>query len=125
MLLFRRAPRLEHSLAEARTLLAELPAAPAPEAGAAAPRKRPAAARERAARQRVERLEAALAELPGVQAAKPAAEQDKARVSRTDPPARVWEATGYGTRQRGSGRPVSFARWLNTERIDQFSAPSR
>jgi transposase len=94
---FRRESRLEQSLAEARTLLAELQATPAAP-GTMVPSKRHAAARQRAARERVARLEAALAELPSVQAAKPAAEQEKARVSSTDPPARVMKMADGGFR---------------------------
>ena len=95
---FRCAPRLEQSLSQARALLAELQAAPPAEGGAAAPTKRPAAARPRAARERVERLEAALAELPSVPAAKPAAKPDEARVSSTDPVARVMKMVDEGFR---------------------------
>jgi len=95
---FRRAPRLEQSLAQARTLLAELQATPARPPDGAAPTKRQAAARQRAARERVERLEAALAELPSVHAAKPAAKQDEVRVSSTDPVARVMKMADGGFR---------------------------
>jgi hypothetical protein len=46
----------------------------------------------------VERLEAALAELPAAQAAKPAAEREEARVSSTDPEARVMKMPDGGFR---------------------------
>ena len=56
------------------------------------------AAQERAAGERVERLEAALAEMPAARAAKKAAERDKARVSSTDPEARVMKMPDGGYR---------------------------
>ncbi len=56
------------------------------------------AAQERAVRERIARLEAALAELPAVQAAKPAAERAEARVSSTDPQARVMKMADGGFR---------------------------
>jgi len=56
------------------------------------------AAQGRAARERVERLQAALVELPTVQAAKPADERGEARVSSTDPEARVMKMADGGFR---------------------------
>jgi hypothetical protein len=56
------------------------------------------AAQERAAHERVERLEQALAELPAVRAAKPADERGEARVSSTDPEARVMKMADGGFR---------------------------
>jgi hypothetical protein len=56
------------------------------------------AAQERAAGERVERLEAALDEMPAVRAAKKAADRDKARVSSTDPEARVMKMPDGGYR---------------------------
>jgi hypothetical protein len=56
------------------------------------------AARERAAAERIARLEAALAELPAVQAAKSADQQAEARVSTTDPEARVMKMADGGFR---------------------------
>jgi len=93
---FHRQATLEHCLAEARTLLAtvDVPQASAPDDVTA----REQAARERAARERVARLEAALAELPAAQAAKPAAERAEARVSSTDPEARVMKMPDGGFR---------------------------
>jgi len=93
---FRRQPTLEKALAQAQetqTQVAQL--------GAAATDTRTAAqqaAQERAAQERVARLEAALAEMPAVQAAKPAAERDQARVSSTDPEARVMKMPDGGYR---------------------------
>jgi hypothetical protein len=52
------------------------------------------AAQERAAQERVERLTAALGELPAVRAVKPAEERGDARVSSTDPEARVMARSG-------------------------------
>jgi transposase len=56
------------------------------------------AAQERAAQERVERLTAALAELPAVRAVKPADERGDARVSSTDPEARVMKMADGGFR---------------------------
>jgi transposase len=56
------------------------------------------AAQARAARERVERLEAALAELPAVRAAKPVDERAEARVSSTDHEARVMKMADGGFR---------------------------
>jgi transposase len=93
---FHRQPTLEQALAQARALVAALehPRAPAAER----PRPREHAARERAARERVTRLEAALVERPAVQAAKPADARQHARVSSTDPEARVMKRADGGYR---------------------------
>jgi hypothetical protein len=56
------------------------------------------AARKRAARERVARLEAALAEMPAAQAAKEPDKKDEARVSSTDPQARVMKMPDGGFR---------------------------
>ena len=56
------------------------------------------AAQERAAQERVDRLTAALAELPAARAVKPAAERGDARVSSTDPEARVMKMADGGFR---------------------------
>ena len=105
---FHRQPTLEQSLAEARAVLAALHAAERAPADAAdpadddrddGPTPRQRAARERAARERVERLEAALAELPAVRAAKKTTkERAAARVSTTDPEARVMKMADGGFR---------------------------
>lgn len=106
---FHRQPTLEKSLAEARAVLAALPtaeqtqAAQAPggdqDEGGDGPTPRQRAARERAARERIERLEAALAELPAVRAAKQTTkEREEARVSTTDPEARVMKMADGGFR---------------------------
>ncbi len=93
---FHRQATLAKCLAEARELLTavEVPSDCAAEALTACEQ----AARERAARERVERLEAALAELPAAQAAKPIAERGEARVSSTDPEARVMKMPDGGFR---------------------------
>jgi len=93
---FRRQPTLEKALAQSQALVAQLEqAAEADTEGRTAAQK---AAQERAAREGVERLEAALAEMPAVKAAKKAAERDKARVSSTDPEARVMKMPDGGYR---------------------------
>jgi len=56
------------------------------------------AAQERAVRERVARLEAALDAMPAARAAKKPDEQDKARVSSTDPEARVMKMPDGGYR---------------------------
>jgi transposase len=92
---FHRQATLEKCLAEARTLLATLEA---PAADAEPITAREQAAQERAARERVERLEAALAEMPAAQAAKSVTERGAARVSSTDPEARVMKMPDGGFR---------------------------
>jgi transposase len=64
----------------------------------AATNRRQQAARARAARERVERIERALAELPAVEAAKKPDDKAKARVSTTDPEARVMKMADGGFR---------------------------
>jgi transposase len=95
---FRREATLEKRLAEARAVVAALTAPQAPETEPAARSARVQAAQERAATEQVARLEAALAELPAAQAAKPTAEQADARVSTTDPTARVMKMADGGYR---------------------------
>jgi transposase len=93
---FRRQPTLEEALQEAevqvRTLRAEVESDPA------ATTKRQQAARQRAATERTERIQAALAQLPQIAAAKKAKERDKARASTTDPDARVMKMGDGGFR---------------------------
>ena len=93
---FHRQATLEKCLAEAHLLLATLEAPSAADAEPVTAREQ--AAQERAARERVERLEAALVELPAAQAAKPVAERGEARVSSTDPEARVMKMPDGGFR---------------------------
>jgi transposase len=94
---FHRQATLEKSLAEAEALLAALRAgAGPPEDGPPSARQR--AARERAARERVERVRAALAGLPAARAAKEPAKRGEARVSATDPEARVMKMADGGFR---------------------------
>lgn len=93
---FHRQATLEKHLAEAKELLATMEAPSAAKTTALSAREQ--AARERAARERLERLEAALAELPAAQAAKPAAKRGEARVSSTDPAARVMKMPDGGFR---------------------------
>jgi transposase len=93
---FRREPTLEKALQQAQVLQAQVE-----QLGEAAGDRRTAvqkAAQERSARERVERLEAALDEMPTAKAAKKAAERDKARVSSTDAEARVMKMPDGGYR---------------------------
>jgi transposase len=92
---FRREATLEKCLAAAKAQVAALTA---PTAAPEPIDARTQAARERAAAERVARLEAALAELPAAQAAKPADKQAEARVSTTDPAARVMKMADGGFR---------------------------
>ena len=62
------------------------------------PTARQRAARERAARERAERVTAALAAMPAAQAAKEPAKREQARVSATDPEARVMKMADGGFR---------------------------
>lgn len=93
---FRRRPTLEEHLEEARkqveTLKKELEGDPA------AANRRQQAARERAARERTERLQKALEQMPQVEAKKDKKDKDKARVSTTDPDARVMKMADGGYR---------------------------
>jgi len=75
-----------------RALKAELEADPA-EAS-----RRERAARERAVREREARVEAALAEMPAVEEKRKPTQKDKARVSTTDPQARVMKMADGGYR---------------------------
>src|SRR5438132_425718 len=90
---FRREESLHQSLEQARAVLAAVQAAGVAEGPTQdAPATRTPgqqAAQQRAAEERVARVEAALAELPAVRAAKTEAKAPQARVSTTDPEARV------------------------------------
>ena len=92
---FRREATLEKCLATAKAQVATLTTPAATTEPVAA---RTQAARARAAAERVARLEAALAELPAAQAAKAADKQAAARVSTTDPQARVMKMADGGFR---------------------------
>jgi len=95
---FRREATLEKCLAAAQAAVTAL-TAEAPEAPDTAPLSAARqAARERAAAERVAHLEAALAALPAVQAAKAADKQAEARVSTSDPAARVMKMADGGFR---------------------------
>ncbi len=93
---FRRKPTLEEALVEAESQLATLRAELEADPGAATARQR--AARERAARERTERLQKALEHMPEIEAARKAAERNKARASTTDPEARVMKMADGGFR---------------------------
>jgi transposase len=101
---FRREKTLEECLAEAeeqvKTLRKEIEDDPA------AGNKRQQAARERAAREREERVKQALEQLDEVRSKKAAKDRDKARVSTTDPDARVMKFANGGF---GPGFNVQFA----------------
>jgi transposase len=93
---FRRRPRLEQfrdeAAAQVESLKKELATDPA------AATRRQQAARQRAAADRAARLRQALEQLPQAEASKPAKEKDKARVSTTDPEARVMKMGDGGFR---------------------------
>ena len=93
---FRRRKTLEECHEEARhqidALREELQADP----GASS--KRQKAALQRAARERAERIQRALDEMPNAESKKKAGEKDKARVSTTDPEARVMKMADGGFR---------------------------
>jgi transposase len=93
---FRRERTLEKALEQAQALQAQVE-----QLGETDGDRRTAvqkAAQQRTARERVERLEAALDEMPIAKAAKKAADRDKARVSSTDPEARVMKMPDGGYR---------------------------
>ena len=92
---FRREATLEKCLAAAQAAVATLTAVAADTASLSAGSQ---AARVRAATERVAHLEAALAELPAVQAVKSMDQQAEARVSTTDPAARVMKMADGGFR---------------------------
>jgi transposase len=94
---FHRQATLEQSLAEAEALLAAVGAGAGPPDDEP-PTARQRAARARAARERVERVKAALAGIPAAQAAKEPAQREQARVSSTDPAARVMKMADGGFR---------------------------
>ena len=93
---FRRRKTLEQHRAEAaaqvEALQAELDADPA------ATSRRQQKARERAARERAERVAEALAQLPALEAKKKPGDKGEARVSTTDPAARVMKMADGGFR---------------------------
>lgn len=93
---FHRRGTLEKCLSAARQQVAELKK---DLEGAANPRtERAQAARERVARERQERIERALEEMEKVEASKKPEEREKARVSSTDPEARVMKMADGGFR---------------------------
>jgi hypothetical protein len=93
---FRRRPTLEEALAQAQEQLDALQKE-AQEDPAASDRRRHAAQR-RAARERIERVQAALARLPELEAKKKPDERDKARCSTTDATATVMKMADGGFR---------------------------
>jgi transposase len=94
---FHRQATLEKSLVEAEALLAALRAGEEPPDDEP-PTARQRAARERAARERAARVKAALAGIPAARAAKEPAQREQARVSATDPEARVMKMADGGFR---------------------------
>ncbi|MFZ1990741.1 MAG: IS1182 family transposase [Alphaproteobacteria bacterium] len=93
---FHREATLSKSLEKAQAQVQVLEQARAAETSGLSAREQ--VAQERAAQERVERLTAALAELPAVRAVKPADERGDARVSSTDPEARVMKMADGGFR---------------------------
>jgi transposase len=93
---FRRQSRLEEFRDEAQAQVEALKKELATDATAGTRRQQ--AARQRAAENRAARLRQALEQLPQVEASKPAKEKDKARVSTTDPDARVMKMGDGGFR---------------------------
>jgi len=130
---FRREASLQQSLEEAHAVVAAVQAA-GEEGGAteeqAAPTARQRAARQRAADERVAGVEAALAELPAAQAAKRADKKEEARVSTTDPDARVMKMADGGYRPAyniqlaaDTGHQVIVGVDVTTTGSDQQQAP--
>jgi len=109
---FRRPPTLEGLLAAARDQLAAVTR----EAADPALSVRRAAARQRGARERLERLEAALAQVPAVTATKQrsGAKDATVRVSTTDPEARVMKMGDGGFRPAFN---VQFATTTDAARV--------
>lgn len=93
---YRRQTRLEELRDEARAQVEALKEELHGDPGAETRRQQ--AARQRAAADRAARLSRALAQLPQVEASKPAKERSQARVSTTDPDARVMKTADGGFR---------------------------
>jgi transposase len=93
---FRRRPRLEQFRDEAQAQVEALKQELRTDATAGT--RRQEAARKRAATERRERLGQALAQLPQIEVQKPDKDKDKARVSTTDPDARVMKMADGGFR---------------------------
>ena len=93
---FRRQPTLEKALEQAQVRTIEVEQLAQAENDERTNAQR--AAQERAARERVERLTAALNEMPAARAAKKSNEKDKARVSSTDSESRVMKMPDGGYR---------------------------
>lgn len=93
---FRRQETLEKKLEEAQDFMTSLEQKAETEEDVRTTRQK--AAQERAAKEQVKRLEAALEEMPDVKAVKNASEKEKARVSSTDPEARVMKMPDGGYR---------------------------
>ena len=91
---FRRKPTLEEALADAKEQVEALKTES--ENDPTASNRRQQKARERAARERTQRIQAALARLPELEAKKPASEKSKARSSTTDADATVMKVANGG-----------------------------
>jgi hypothetical protein len=129
---FRRAASLQESLGEAQAVLTAVQAAGTADGPGEEPHPTPRqqAARQRVAAERVAHIEAALAELSAVEAAKPAAKKGQARVSTTDPEARVMKMADGGYRPAynielaaGSGHQVIVGVDMTNVGSDQQQAP--
>lgn len=99
---FRRKPTLERCLEEARTQVERL--RQELEEDPEATSRRQAAARQRAAEDRQRRVTEALAQMKDVESKKKPADKDKARVSTTDPEARVMKMADGGFRPAYNGQ---------------------
>jgi hypothetical protein len=99
---FRRQSTLERCLEEAQEQMEHL--RQELEEGAEGTSRRQAAARQRAAEDRHRRVAEALAQMPDAASKKPAGEQDQARVSTTDPEARVMKMADGGFRPAYNGQ---------------------
>ncbi len=93
---FRREPTLQECRVEAQQQVEALRKELEQDPGRGT--KRQQAARQRAARERLQRIQRALAEMPKVQESKKPRDQEKARVSTTEPEARVMKMADGGFR---------------------------
>ena len=93
---FRRKETLEECLEQAQAYQAQLQRERQDDVQVQNKRKQ--AAQERAARERIERIQAAIAQVPEVEAKKKEKDRKKARVSTTDPDARVMKMADGGYR---------------------------
>jgi transposase len=119
---FRRRPTLDQALIQAEARVEALRAEA--EGDPAAADRRRKAARERAASERAERIKAALARLPELEAREKASEVEKARCSTTDPDATVMKMADGGFRPAYNVRSATTVGGLAIVGVDVIDSGS-